>query len=342
MEFPAPQVIDVNSVSQLKWGIFGTGWISNQFVSCVQAFTPQNIHGVAASSMEKAETFAAAHNIPVAVGSYQELALNSDIDAIYIGTRSVDHLKHALLAIEAGKHVLIEKPIALNSAEANEILRAGTDAGVLVMEAMWTKYLPQASVVRQLISENHIGVPELILADFCQNQLSTADENRWTPDHGTIMFDMGIYPVSFCMEYLGFPNSIEAFATLNDAGIEEEVSARLGFPNGSRAIFTVSGKNDLPHHASISGKQGIIELETPFFVPSGVKFIPAGFNQRDDVWLDAYPAREHDGIHYEATAFASYVDQGFTESPLHDHSATLKTIEVIEEILRKAGVSYIK
>lgn len=338
LQMPTPMLPDPSSVPALRWGIFGTGWISEEFATSVMKYTPQQVVTIASRTLGKAELFARTHGIPEWDESYESLVARDDIDVVYIATRPGDHLEHALIAINAGKHVLIEKPIALSSGDAEAIFAAAKQAGVFAMEAMWNRYLPQASISRQIVDQGLIGTPQLMLVDFCQDQ--TQDPRKWDPNHGTIMFDMGIYPISFALEFLGTPDEISSVGRLHPSGTEAEATVVLGFPSGARAIFTLSGLTHAPHHATIAGTEGIIEYDTPFVVPSGVSLIPTGFNQSGISWQDTSAPQGHQGLCYEATAFAQYVEQGLIESPIHPHAQSVQAISIAQEIVRQLGVSY--
>lgn len=339
MTMPSPKLLPPTSVPSLRWGVYGTGWITEEFVTSVQKFTSQQIVSIASRTPGKAQECGSRWGIPEWDVSYEELAAREDIDAIYIATRPVDHLDHALIAINAGKHVLVEKPLATTPEDAQALFAAARTAGVFAMEAMWNFYLPQDSVFSQLRYSDDFGKPQLVLVDFCQDQ--TADARKWNPGHGTIMFDMGIYPVSFCLDVLGMPDKIEAIGKLNNQGVEEEVTAVLSYDSGERAILTLSGLNHAPHHATISGTAGIVEFETPFVVPSGIRFMPTGFNQSAETWEDNFEPRGHQGLNYQATAFASFVGQGLLESPRHPQQRSVQALEIIHRILSELKVSYL-
>jgi predicted dehydrogenase len=335
LQIPAPQLLDPMSVTSLRWGIYGTGWISEEFASSCLTHTQQNVVTVASRTPGRAQEFAVKMGLPDFDETYESLAARDDIDAVYIATRPSGHLEHALIAINAGKHVLIEKPIAMNASDAETIFSAAKAAGVFAMEAMWNRYLPQASVVRQIKRQGLLGEPRLILMDFCQDHADIPA--RWIPGGGSAMYDMGVYPVAFSIEHLGYPTEIRAIGTLAESGVEAEVTAVLDYANGARTIFTLSALNHAPHHATISGSEGIVEYLTPFVVPSGISLSRTGFNTEQVTWKDEYPQRGHQGLGYEATAFALYVSEGFLESPLHPHEESVKALEIIAEILRQVG-----
>ena len=340
LQIPFPEATDPASVPSLRWGLFGTGWISEEFATSTMKYTGQQVVTIASRTPGKAEEFAGKFGLPEFDDSYESIVARDDIDAIYIATRPGDHLEHALIAINAGKHVLVEKPIATTPEDAQAIFDAANQAGVFAMEAMWNRYLPQASIVRQIIEDGHIGKPDLMLVDFCQDQ--TLDPRKWDPNHGTIMFDMGIYPVSFAIEIMGAPTKIQAIGKLHENGTEAEATVVLDFDSGARSIFTLSGLTHAPHHATIAGTQGIIEYKTPFVVPSGISLIPTGFNQPGAVWVDSAGPQGHQGLCYEATAFAQYVSEGLKESPIHPHSESVLALKIVHEIVHQLGVTYLR
>ena len=337
---PEPQLIDPASVPSLRWGIFGTGWISEEFATSTTKHTGQHIVTIASRSAGSAERFAATFGLPEFDESYEALAARDDIDAIYVATRPGDHLEHALIAINAGKHVLVEKPITFTPDDASALFAAAKHAGVFIMEAMWNRYLPQASIVRQIIANGLVGTPELILVDFCQDQ--TADPRKWTREHGPIMFDMGIYPISLTLEFLGYPETVRAIGSLHESGTEAEATVVMSYASGARAVFTLSGLVHAPHHATIAGSDGVIEYGTPFVVPSGISLMPTGFNQPGETWVDDLGPAGHQGLSYQATAFAKFVSEGLTESPWHPHEQSVQALQLAEEIVRQLGVAYLE
>lgn len=218
--FPTPNVIDPKSVTSYRWGVMGAAGIAESFVAGVQKHTGQQIVAVASRTTGKAEEFAKNFNLE-SHDNYEDLLSREDIDVVYIPTLPSQHKDHALQAIAAGKHVLVEKPITLVPSEAKEIFDAAKAKGVLVMEAMWTRYLPQYDIIRQLLENKTLGDIELVNVSMAQANLEIP--RLWKKNHGDPMFDMGIYPVSFCQTFLGNPTKITAQGVLNQDGIDEEV-----------------------------------------------------------------------------------------------------------------------
>ncbi len=332
--FPTPELIDPKSVTSLRWGIMGAAEIAETFVSAVKKHTTQKAVAVASRTPGKAEKFAEKYGL-ASHDNYEDLLARDDIDVVYIPTLPSQHKDHALQAIAAGKHILIEKPLTLIPSEASEIFAAAKAKGVLAMEAMWTRYLPQYDVIRKLITNGTLGEIELVNVSMAQANLDAA--RLWKKNHGDPLFDMGIYPISFCQTFLGNPNKISAQGILNKDGIDEEVSIQLSYANGARAYVLVSGRAALPGIGQISGTKAKLDVGPEFFIPSKLELRTTDFNAPATTWIDSFPVVGHEGLSYQATALAAFVDQGLLESPYESHADSIANLEVCAEIIRLIG-----
>ncbi|WP_138316043.1 Gfo/Idh/MocA family protein [Rhodoluna limnophila] len=337
MNLPTPEIIDQASVTSMRWGVMGAAGIAEAFVSGVQKHTKQQIVAVASRTPGKAEAFAERFGIE-SHDNYEDLLAREDIDVIYIPTLPTQHRDHALQAISAGKHVLIEKPITLDAAEAAEIFAAAKAAGVLAMEAMWTRYLPQYDIIRQLLADEVLGDIEMVNVSMCQANLEVP--RLWKKGHGDPFFDMGIYPVSFAQSFLGNPTSITAQGKLNADKIEEEVSVQLGYANGARAYILLSARASIPAVGQVAGTKAKLTVGPEFCIPSSVALAGVDFYAETEVWKDPNPIG-HEGLAYQATALASFVDQGLLESPFESHEDSIANLKVCEEVIRLIGAEVV-
>lgn len=333
---PIPRIIDPSSVTTYRWGIIGAGGIAEHFVNGVQKHSGQQIVAVASRTAGKAQTFAKNFGID-SHDNYEDLVSREDIDVIYIATLPSQHREHALMAIAAGKHVLIEKPIALDSKEASDIFAAAKSAGVLAMEAMWTRYLPQYDIIRQLLDQKAFGEIEMVNVSMCQSNLWMT--RMFTKNGGDPLFDMGIYAISFCQSFLGNPISITAQAVLNAEGIDEEVSVQMRYANGGRAYVLVSGRSGIPAIGQVSGTKAKMSVGPEFCIPSRIEFSAQEFYAPVSSWTDQTGVVGHEGLAYQTTAFASFLDSGLDESPLESHADSIANLEVCEEIIRLVGAT---
>ncbi len=255
---PKPHLFRPEDSRPLRWGVFGAGWIAEQMIKTAQKNSRQNFVAVASRTPGKAETFAKTFGIADFHTSYEELAARPDIDAIYIGTLPSNRLEVALIAINAGKHVLIEKPITMDVSEAEQIYAAAKAKKVLAVEAMWTRFLPHMDIARQLVADGAIGEVELVVSSFCQANLGVA--RLYTLGGGNPIIDMGIYPIALSQQFLGDPHEIHAFGKLHHNEIDEETHAFMRFESGARSNFVLSARVSMPITAAISGLKGSISF----------------------------------------------------------------------------------
>jgi predicted dehydrogenase len=335
MRIPGPEVINPTSVPSLKWGIIGPGGIAEVFVAACQKHTAQKFHAVASRTPGRAEEFAKKFEIPKTHDSYEALVADSEIDAVYIASWQVEHYEHAMLALNAGKHVLVEKPITVLPEHAKEIFALAREKGLLAMEAMWTRYLPQSTIIRKLLASGELGKPQLFAANFSADNRHIA--RLWQKGGGSIIYDMGIYPIAMSQQFLGSPSKITATGTLHENGLDAESHSVFEYASGARAQVTASGIATLPTTASCSFENAVVVVDEPFFVPSGIKLRDKELYFTEEVWSDETEVRGHDGLSYQATWFAKYVSEGRVESEVHPANEVIAGIEIAAEICKQIG-----
>jgi predicted dehydrogenase len=327
---PEPELIPIDSVPALRWGVIGTG-IADRFVGAIHAHTAQRAVAVTARDAEKTARFAEQHGIAAVLPSVEALVSSPDVDVVYVSTPHPLHREQALAAIAAGKHVLVEKPIAMSAEEAEEILAAGRDAGVLVMEAMWTRYLPQSSILRQVIADGVLGDLRTVIADFGFVAPDDRSHRLWAPElGGGALLDAGVYPISFASSVIG-PLALTSAVGTTENGVDSSATLLATGRDATAALLTTSLVAALPVQAQVVGSAGRARLLSPFFGPSGIVVTRGGFDSDDTAeWRDEAFDVLHDGLGYQATAFASYVAEGRLESPLHPHAEVVEVMRVID------------
>jgi predicted dehydrogenase len=202
---------------------------------------------------------------------------------------------------------------------------------------MWSRYLPQASVIRQMLAAGTLGQITLLQADFGQDNREIA--RLWLKDSSIVM-DMGIYPISFAQMVLGSPSRIIAGGKMHNENVEAMAAAILEYESGARAVLTVSGHSHVPTTASISGDEGVLVLDGPFFIPTSLELRPALFNSHGPRWSDECGIVGHEGLSHQANYMAKLIHEGLLESPLHTHAEVVEGIRIGEEIRRQVGVTY--
>ena len=333
---PSPRLIPADSVRPLRWGIIGPGMIAEIFTDATHKHTNQRVVAVASQTPGRAEAFATPRGIEVALDSYEALVARPDVDVVYVATHPQHHRAHAELAIAAGKHVLIEKPLAPTAEDAQAIADAAAAAGVLVMEAMWTRYLPQTDVIRQILFEGILGDIKLVQSDF--GQALHHIPRLVDPVAGGGLLDLGIYNFAFTSLVLGAAEKVSASGILTASGMDDTVNVLLGYHSGAQAAITTSIAAFTPTAASISGVKGMLTVGEPFFTPTSLTLFEADFNPAAvATWKDESGIVAHEGLSYQATALASYVEQGITDSPARPLAEAVSDISLIQQARHQIG-----
>lgn len=322
----------------LRWGILATGGIATSFASDLRT-AGLDLVAVGSRSQGSADAFAAKFDIPHAHGSYEALVTDPDVDIIYVSTPHPMHHAGAKLALENGKHVLVEKSFTLNRAEAEDLQRIAAERGLLAMEAMWTRYLPHMVRIREIIAEGTLGEIRAVSADH--TQLITAD-----PTHrlnalelgGGALLDLGIYPISFIWDILGAPTSIQATARLMETGADSEVATVMTHESGAVSTSLSSSRASGPNAAAIIGTDARIEIDRVWYTPTSFRVIGP-----DGTVIESYDSTiDGRGMQYQAFAAEGAVAAGDTAGellplPVAESVAIMGTLD---EIRTQIGVHY--
>ena len=246
----------------LRWGILGTGGIARQFTRDL-LLTGHAVAAVGSRTRENAERFAALFGLPAAHGSYESLVADPSVDLVYVATPHPFHYSNARLALDAGKHVLIEKPFTLNAVQAQQLVTHAADRRLLVLEAMWTRWLPHMARLREIVAEGTIGALRSMSADHTQ-RLPDDPAHRVNALElgGGALLDLGVYPVSFASDLFGAPQSIQAVATFKETGADAQVATLFRYPGGQIATTYSASTTRGPNAAVVLGTDGRIEIDS--------------------------------------------------------------------------------
>src|SRR6187402_3363607 len=316
----------------IRWGILGAGGIAHKLADAVNNHTSSHVVAVASRTPGKARAFAEQEGIEHALDSYEELVARDDIDAVYVATTHNDHHTPALLAIEAGKNVLVEKAFTQNASQARLVLDAARAKGVYLQEAMWTRWLPHMVALRAAIARGDIGDVIMVQADHGQ-PIAHIDRMRRPDLAGGALLDLGIYPVAFAFDILGKPDAITAVGQLTDEGVDGQVSMVFDYA-AAQASLTTTMWARTPCQAMIAGTEGRIEIEDTFYAPTKWRLT------RKDGTTWEYDGRVPNGFQYEAAAVARGIASGATESAELPLSETLSIMEALDEIRAQIGETY--
>jgi predicted dehydrogenase len=336
MSAPSPvEAPHPSSAPPIRWGIVGVGWMADKFAQGVRDHTRGEVVAVASRSQERAEAFAESHDVAHAYDSVSDLVADPDVDVVHVASPHSAHREHALAAIAAGKHVLVEKAFTRNEGEAREVVDAARAAGVFCMEAMWTRFLPHVVDIRRTLANGDIGQIVALEADHGQWFRFDPAGRLWNPDlAGGALLDLGVYPVSFAHDLLGVPETGTAVGQLTDTGVDGQVSIVLGYGARAQATLHTTLWAATPCTAVVSGTEGRIEIEGFFYTPTAYRV------RRRDGTTWAADARVPNGYAYEAAEVARRVAAGETESPAMTLEQTLEVMRTLDEIRRQIGLVY--
>lgn len=329
---PTARTPDPRSAPSLRWGVLGTGWIADKFASALQRHSSQRVVAVGSRGPGGAESFAGRFGIEHAHSSYEALVADADVDVVYVATPHNVHLPCALLSLEAGKHTLIEKPLALNAAQAREIAEVAQRRERFCMEAYWTAFLPKFDVLRQVLGSGVLGEITAVVADF--GEWFPADHRIHRPDlAGGPLLDLGTYLVSFVVDVLGAPDHVLARGVPSVTGVNGQ-TAMIMSRGARQAVLHTTILSDTPTAATIAGGQGTISVDGPFYQPGGFTLTAAGGGRS---LRYEEPRIAHEGLHLQAAEVARRIHAGETGSPLRPLSVSIEVLHVLDEIRRQTG-----
>ncbi|MPV37570.1 Gfo/Idh/MocA family protein [Georgenia subflava] len=330
---------DPHDAPPLRWGILGAGGIANRFAREVPERSAQQVVAVGSRSLDRAAAFAATHGIGSVHGGYAELVADPQVDAVYVATPHSLHHEHALLALEAGKHVLVEKAFTRNAAEAREVLAAAEARGLFAMEAMWSRFLPHLVALRAVVASGSLG--EILSVHADHGQRLDKVERLLAPElAGGALLDLGVYPVSFVHSLLGAPAGVHAAGVLTDRGVDAHEAITLTYTGEHERVVAVCTANMWARSASsasVVGTAGRIDVAGAFFVPNSFVVTPYDGER----WMWPRPGDvDGGGFQHQAAEVARCVAAGELQSETMPWQATIEVMETMDEVRRQLGVAY--
>lgn len=326
----------IDADQKIRWGIIGTGGIASTFAGDLKLLPDAELVAVGSRSQESADRFGERFEVARRYTSYEQLVADSGVDAVYVSTPHPMHHSAALLAIRAGKAVLVEKPFTINAAEARELVNEARSRGTYLMEAMWTRFLPHIVKIRELLAEGRLGDVRSVLADHGQWFTQNAEHRLFAPElGGGALLDLGIYPISFASMIFGQPTKITAVSDQAFTGVDAQTSVLLQYEQGQQAVLFTSLETRSPNWAAINGTEARIEIDGIFYAPSNFKVIHRdGDVERFDV------AHEGHGLRHQAAEVGRCLRAGHTESEILTLDETVAIMEILDEVRRQIGLRY--
>lgn len=337
MMLPAPRTPDPRDAPPLRWGVLGAGGIAAAMTTALHEGTTQRVVAVGSRDLGRARAFAGRFGIARAHGSYEDLVADPAVDAVYIASPHSEHHDHALLAIAAGRHVLVEKAFTRNAAEADAVLEAAETAGVTCVEAMWSLFLPGYDVVRQAVRDGLLGDVRLVQADHGQLLYPDGPERLADPAlAGGALLDLGVYPIHLAAMVLPRIVEVAATGTLTPLGVDEQENVTLRDASGALAALSASMSATSPTVATVTGTRARLDLQGPFYQPTTIRLVDP-----DDRTLDVWEPPTRDallGLRYEAAELARCVADGRRESLLLPWAQTRRVMALLDAARSQLGV----
>ena len=319
----------------MNWGIIGLGKISNKFAEALKIIDDAVIYAVASRNQIKADEFAERHKAKKAYNSYDKLFRNDAVEVVYIGTPHVFHAENAIAAMEHGKAVLCEKPIAMNRKQAQQMFDCAKANNVFLMEALWTRFIPSFQKMKELVEKGRIGVVKNIVADFGFRSNNPPESRVFNPKlGGGSILDVGIYPIFLAVSILGKPNGIKAFANLNEQGTDNACNMIFDYSD-AMASLTSSLVAHQTIDATIFGTEGSIKLNNRFHEPTSISI----FKEQEEVKTIKFEEKGS-GMQYQAIEVQNCIKAGKVQSDLMSWNDSLLLHEVMDSVRKEAGVLY--
>ena len=319
-----------------RWGVIGAGGIATQFCDDLQLLPDHEVVAVGSRVAGTADGFARRFGIARVHASYADLATDDDVDAVYVATPHPMHHDAAMLAIEAGKAVLVEKPFTMDAAEARSLVAAARERGSFLMEAMWTRFLPHMAAVRDVLASGRLGEIVLVTAEHGQWFAKDPAFRLFAPElGGGALLDLGIYPVSFASMVLGTPTRVTAVSDAAFTGVDAQTSMILRDDAGRHAVLTTTLSAATTNGAVINGTDARIEIDPTFYRPTSFSIVSRD-GERERVQIPV----AGNGLRFEAAEVGRCLSEGLTESPLLPLDETVAILGTMDEIRRQIGLTY--
>lgn len=318
-----------------KVGIIGAGWIAEKMAEALAPLEDYCVYAIASRSIEKAKEFAGRWNIPKAYGSYEDMVKDNDVDLVYIATPHSHHFPHAMLALNAGKPVLVEKAFTANAAEAEELIEIARSKGLFITEAIWTRYMPLSHKVKEIMESGIIGKPRVITATLCY--MMEFKERILRPDLcGGALLDLGVYALNFARMYFG-TDIIRTVSNchMGPTGIDLQECISLSYADGKMANLQAGTLCLNDRQGIINGTEGYIRVDN-INCPEVVEVyrnyeLAARYTKPEDMV---------NGYEYQVIEARRCIEAGLPESPMMPHQETLDIMKQMDGLRKEWGVVY--
>ena len=318
-----------------RLGIIGAGWIAQKMVKALAPLDEVEVYAIGSRSLDKAAAFAQEHAIPMAYGSYEELVCDPLVDLVYIATPHSHHYEHAMLALNHGKHVLVEKAFTANAAQASDLIATARAKGLFITEAIWTRYMPLSHKVREIMESGVIGEPRVLTATLCY-MMEFKERIVGADLCGGALLDLGVYALNFARMYFG--TDIVRTVTnchLGPTGMDMHESISLSYADGKMANLQAGALCLNDRQGIISGTEGYIRVDN-INCPEVIEV----YRNYELVERHVKPDDMVNGYEYQVLECMRCIREGLSESPMMPHAETISIMKQMDDLRKEWGVEY--
>ena len=323
----------------MKLGILGAGNIARVMAKTVRLLRENGhpeveLYAVGARDLGRAQSFAAENGVQKAFGSYEELLSDPALELVYIATPHSHHYGQIKLCADHGKHVLCEKAFTVNARQAEDALRYAGSKGVLVTEAIWTRYQPMRRLIRETLAEGVIGEPRLLTANL--GYFITGNRRIVVPElAGGALLDVGVYTLNFAEMVFGAPDAVHGLCTKNENGVDLTDSITLTWQDGRVANLTAAANSVSDRYGVIYGTKGCMMVEN-INNPQGLRV----YDAENRLVRSIQCPPQLTGYEYEVLETVDCIQKGLTECPSMPHAETIHMMEQMDHLRAQMGIRY--
>lgn len=316
-------------------GIIGAGHIAAKMADTLGPMKEADAYAVASRDLIKAEAFAKAHGLKKAYGSYEELVSDPDVDIVYIATPHSHHFEHAKLCIEHGKHVLCEKAFTMNAAQAEVLFSMAEEKGVLITEAIWTRYMPSRKIIDVQLARGVIGEVRTLTANL--HYTICRKERIFRPElAGGALLDVGIYPLNFALMHFGNDySSISSSVQMTETGVDGQECITLSYPDGRFAVLNAGIYGESDRHGVFYGSRGYLVVDN-INNPAAIDLYDPDHRLIHHMDMPA----QITGYEYEVLELIDCIRKGEKECPSMPHAETLRVLRIMDGLRKEWGLVY--
>ncbi len=317
----------------LKFGIIGAGVIAHKFAEDINKVAGAKLVAIASRDIKRAVAFKEHYTLDYAFGNYEEMARSNKIDAVYIATPHNFHKNQSIMFMEYHKHVLCEKPIAVNLFELDEMIASAKVNKVLLMEALWTRFLPSSIYMKNLVESNQFGLLKEVVLEFGYALIENYSEEKRLLNPslaGGSLLDLGVYPISFLM-YLNQSKikSLKAAARLHKTGVDIETRIEILFENGLKAFLKCSMDTNLNAPGKFEFEKGIVLMEDF----SRCKKLIVNGESLEIPYIEG-------GFNYQIASFIKTINNNLLENDIMSYEESRKVMKIMDDVRKMINLKY--